>query len=90
MIVNVVITVAAGYSLANIRQNVEAVLRGYLTGIAFDETKQLSYYKVGDLIFGVEGVSDITSYTLNGGMVSLKPGFEEFFQLREVTVHGGQ
>lgn len=41
-------------------------------------------------IFGVDGVTDITSYTLNGALVSQESGYEEFFKLKEVLVSADQ
>ena len=57
-----------------------------------DEGRQssISYYRIGDLIFGVEGVADIISYTLNGGLTSLASDYEEYFSLGEVAVSGDQ
>lgn len=45
---------------------------------------------IGDLIFGVEGVADIVSYTLNGEIESLTSSYEEFFMLQEVDISGDQ
>ena len=36
------------------------------------------------------GVSDIISYTLNGGLTSLASDYEEYFSLGEVAVSGDQ
>ena len=51
-----------------------------------DENRKssISYYRIGDLIFGVDGVADIISYTLNGQLASLTSGYEEYFTLEEV------
>ena len=42
------------------------------------------------MIFGVEGVADIVSYTLNGEIESLTSSYEEFFKLQEVNISGDQ
>lgn len=88
--VNVVVTLADGYELNLIKSSIASALQEYLKTISFDETKNLSYYKVGDIIFGVDGVTDIVSYTLNGGSVSLQTAFEEFFKLQEVVLSASQ
>lgn len=102
--VDVAITVAvdSGYSLANIRQDIQVVLQQYTNKVNqkdFDtapyqnnQTRQstISYYRIGDLIFGVEGIADIISYTLNSDQVSLTSGYGEYFALGEVTVSGDQ
>ena len=100
--VEVAVMVASGYSLADIRQNIQAVLQRYVDSVnredfstppaLKDEGRQssISYYRIGDLIFGVEGVADIISYTLNDGLTSLASDYEEYFSLGEVAVSGDQ
>lgn len=88
--VNVSVTLANGYDTNTVKAAITSALQKYLNTISFDETKNLSYYKIGDIIFGVDGVSDIVSYTLNGGSVSLQTAFEEFFKLQEVVLSVGQ
>lgn len=84
--VDVTVVLAEGYSLDSVKPNMQRDLTEYFNEIAFVD-KSLSYYKVGDIVFGVEGIADITSYTLNGGLSSLQPRFEEFFVLQEVVVN---
>lgn len=98
--VNVVVTVAAGYSMADIQQNILTALQRYLDSVNRAEfaippahgdegrKSHLSFYRIGDLIFGVEGVSDIISYTLNGGLVSLSCEYIEYFKLGVVVING--
>lgn len=90
---------APGYNIADIRQNAIAVLQAYVDSVNREDFDQapargdegrestISYYRIGDLIFGVEGVADIVSYTLNGGLVSLSCGYGEYFALEEVDIH---
>lgn len=100
--VEAAVVVSSGYSLADIRQNIQAALQRYVDSVNQkdfntppawkDEGRQstLSYYRIGDLIFGVEGVADIISYTLNNGLTSLVSDYEEYFSLGEVAVSGDQ
>ena len=100
--VEVTVVVASGYSLTDIRQNIQTALQRYVDSVnredfstpptLKDEGRQssISYYRIGDLIFGVEGVADIISYTLNGGLTSLTSDYEEYFSLGEVAVSGDQ
>lgn len=100
--VEVTVVVASGYSLVDIRQNVQTALQRYVDSVnredfstpptLKDEERQstISYYRIGDLIFGVEGVADIINYTLNGGLTSLASDYEEYFSLGEVSVSGDQ
>lgn len=99
--VNIEVKLVAGYDLDNIRAGILEAIRGYVAEVnrtdfntpptRNDESREstVSYYRVGDLIFGVDGVADITAYTLNGCLSSLVSGYEEFFVLSEVTVLGG-
>ena len=100
--VELTVKLAAGYDLEHIRANIFEALRRYIAEVnradfstpptRNDEFREstISYYRIGDLVFGVDGVVDITAYTLNGGPISLVSGYEEFFELREVTILGGQ
>ena len=98
----VTVKVASGYNLADIRQNVQTVLQAYIDNVNREDfntapfrndqgrESTISYYRIGDLIFGIDGVADIISYTLNGGITSLASGYEEYFTLQEVNVSGDQ
>ena len=98
----VTVKVANGYNLADIRQNITSVLQDYINSVnkedfdtppaRNDENRfsYISYYRIGDLIFGVDGVADILSYTLNGGIISVASSYEQYFTLEEVNVSGDQ
>lgn len=100
--VEITVKLAAGYDLTNIRAAILEALRRYIEDVnrsdcnmppsRNDEFREsyISYYRIGDLVFGVDGVVDIISYTLNGGLSSISSGYEEFFMLREVKILGGQ
>lgn len=82
------ISISSSYNLTNVKADIETNIKEYLSSIDFDDEKVLSYYKIGDIIFDVDGVLDILSYTINGGTVSLQPQSEYFFTLNEVVVYG--
>lgn len=98
----VAVTVASGHNITDIRQNVQAALQSYIESVnredfdtapvRGDENRKssISYYRIGDLIFGVDGVADIISYTLNGQLASLTSGYEEYFTLEEVEISADQ
>ena len=98
----VTVKVASGYNITDIRQNVQAALQSYIDSVnredfdtapvRGDENRKssISYYRIGDLIFGVAGVADIISYTLNGEISSLTSDYEEFFTLEEVEISADQ
>ncbi len=86
--VEATITYDNNFSLDNIKIAFSEAFQSYLNTISFDETKVLSYYKIGDILFNIDGVMDIVEYSLNGDKVSLQTSFEEFFVLSEVVVNG--
>lgn len=100
--VAVSVKVAIGYNIVDIQQNVQAAIQAYIDRVNLedfntapalhdeDRESSISYYRIGDLIFGVEGVADIVSYTLNGEIESLTSSYEEFFKLQEVNISGDQ
>lgn len=88
IVVDCTIKVSAGYRLTDVQTEANRIIREYLTGIAYEEeSKVLSYFKISDLIFNVEGVSDVLDYTVNGGKQSIMAEAAEFFSLSEITLH---
>ena len=72
------VSVAAGDGLAYLLQN--AAPEGVIAlGLGAAAEGGGVGNRIGDLIFGVEGVADIISYTLNGGLTSLASDYEEYF-----------
>ena len=78
--------VKEGYTLMSAKQEIEAALETYIESISFVEDR-VSYLKIADLLF-VDGVEDITSYTINGGESSISLEETQFPKLGEVTVSG--
>lgn len=88
IIIDCTIKASAGYRLTDVQTEANRIIREYLTGIAYEEeSKVLSYFKISDLIFNVEGVSDVLDYTVNGGKQSIMAEAAEFFSLSEITLH---
>lgn len=83
--INVKATLEAGSNPDEVREQIAAAIQSYCTEIAFDLTT-LSYHKVGDLMFDVTGVADISSYTLNGKTASVTMTAEQFARLKEVVL----
>lgn len=84
--ISVTATLEAGYNPEEVRAQISSVIQSYCTEIAFDLTT-LSYHKLGDLMFGVPGIVDISAYTLNGKTASLTLTAEQFASLREVALN---
>lgn len=86
--VSVKVRLNTGYKIKDVQAEIGRVIKNYLTGIAYEEdNKVLSYFKISDLIFNVEGVADVLDYTINGGRVSIRAEAEEFFALSELIMN---
>lgn len=83
------IVLRPGYTVDEATFNVHQSLQAWLTGIAFGQgtNANLSYAKVGDILFDVPGIGDVLSYTVNGGRDNLQGDFNQYFQLKEVLMH---
>ena len=82
------IKLTSGYKLIDVQTTADRIIREYMTGIAYEEeNKTLSYFKISDLIFNVEGVADVIDYTVNGKKNSISAGASEFFSLQEIVLH---
>lgn len=100
--VQITVKLSGGYQTDTIQAAVRNILQAYIdevnqedfnTAPAYQDegrTSTVSYYRIGDLIFGVDGVTDIISYTLNGARASLESDYTEFFKLEEVIVSADQ
>lgn len=86
--IDATIKISSGYRLNDIKNDIDKTIREYLTGIAYEEeNKTLSYFKISDLIFNVNGVADVLDYTINDGKTSITAGASEFFELQEVIIN---
>ncbi|MFD0675151.1 baseplate J/gp47 family protein [Cohnella sp. GCM10027633] len=60
------VTLAAGYSLADVQEAFEATITEYVKSAAFEST-YVSYARIGTLLLGTPGVIDYAVLTVNGG-----------------------
>lgn len=88
LIIDMRLVIASGNDAETIKQRIMSEVKAYLRTIAFDENKPFSYYRVGQIVFGIDGVKDIIDYTINGGKTSVELNNDEFFQLNGVTING--
>lgn len=62
-------------------------LASHLLEISFSKkAPNLSYHKVGDILFDVPGISDVSDFTINNGHETISGEFDEFFALEEVEL----
>lgn len=87
-VINVAVTatIAEGYTAEGIKADMIAALGDYLAALGLS-AGAVSYLRVADILF-VDGVTDISAYTLNGDSASIALGSTEFAQLGTVTVNG--
>lgn len=86
--VEATVTLRPGYSAEDVRAVAKQKLEDWLINISFSKkTTDLSYSKVGSILFNVPGVDDIPAYTVNGGRESVLGDFDNYFSLAEVVIH---
>lgn len=85
--INVTATVVLvdGYTLASVKDNIEANIQKLLREIAFVESF-VSYARVGAAILESEGVADYSGLTINGGTANVTIGNEEVAVLGAVNI----
>ncbi|MEF3313334.1 baseplate J/gp47 family protein [Paenibacillus sp. GYB004] len=84
--VDVTITIAAGYTQAQVEASIADGMTQYLKEIAFIEPV-VSYARSGAAILASEGVADYTGLTVNGSTNNVPIDTEEVAVLGTVTVH---
>lgn len=83
------VSLLAGYDAEEICEAFKQRLNAYFLDIAFSKRNpNLSYHKIGNILFDVEGVSDVLGYVVNGGTDSISGSYDQFFALQEVTLVG--
>ncbi len=79
------VVLSSGYSAMGVINAVRAKLSGFLLNQAF-ATGIISYARIAEILF-VDGVSDILSYTINGGTDSIPLANTQFGRTGEVNLH---
>lgn len=81
------VVLKTGYTIEEVTEVFRQHMASHLLEIAFSKTDpNLSYHKVGNILFEVEGVSDVPDYTVNGGHESIAGEFDQYFSLEGVTL----
>ncbi len=79
---------AAGHMEGTIKTKIKRDIENYFTQIAFQSgTVSLNYYKVSNIIGGVDGVKEVGSLMVNGHQASITAGYDKYFALQELTVN---
>ena len=93
------VLLAPGYRLDEVKSGVRTAVAEYLSGVGFGDltifnandtrypTAYVSYHKIGDLIFNVDGVNDLRDLLVNGQTSSVAIEAEQFCTLGVVDLH---
>ena len=81
------VTLSAGYSLADVKENIRTALKDFFDETAF-EKDSVFYLDVGATILNSEGVESVSSATLNGSTANVSLGAEQIGKLGTLTVTG--
>lgn len=85
--INGTIKMQNGYEIEEIMSGFKSLLNEYLISKPFGIDKVFSYFKVSDLLFNIDGVDDVLSYTVNDKQEQIKASAEEFFKIKEVVLN---
>lgn len=78
----------SGYTEETVRIQIRSKIEEYFTQIAFQsDTVFLNYYKISNIISGVDGVKEIGILKVNGTQDSITAEYNKYFALEELTVN---
>ena len=80
------IVLMPGYELGNIISQIKDKIKEYLKEIAFQKNS-VSYAIIGSLILDIEGISEWTEFSLNGGHTNISIGEKEVAVIGTVNVN---
>lgn len=82
--ISATVTAKKGYTADVIATMLYEIIRDYLAALT-RRNARISYIKLADVIFGCEGIEDISDYTLNGGKTSIVLG-DRYFPVAAMPV----
>ena len=78
----------SGYTEETVKTQIRSKIEEYFTQIAFQSgTVSLSYYKISNIISGVDGVKEVGILKVNGAQDSITAEYNKYFALQELTVN---
>lgn len=81
------LVIAQGHIPEQIKNDIISVLKSHLNTLNRTNDTYLSYHKLSDIIFGVGGVQDVLTYTVNTATDPVMITIEDYFVLGEVIVN---
>lgn len=77
-----------GFSREDVYSAIANRITEYFNKIAFSKkVLNLSYFRLGDILFDVPGIKDIMGYTINDDRVSLNSRPDKYFSLKELILN---
>ena len=83
--ISVKITLATGYTNAQVQSAIATSITSYLASIAFNQNT-VSYAKIGSLILSTSGVADYSNLLVNGGTANVTIPQEQVATIGSVTI----
>ena len=83
--VSLELTLAEGFDVDAVKENIKSAISKYLQGLAFEAT-EVSYAKIGSCVLSVEGVIDYENMTVNSGTVNIDIDYDEVPVMGVLTV----
>lgn len=78
----------AGYTDEMLKTQIRSSIENYFTQIAFQSgTVSLNYYKISNIISGVDGVKEMEELKVNGSQDSIAAEYNKYFALQELIVN---
>lgn len=78
----------SGYTDETVKAQIRSAIENHFTQIAFQSgTVSLNYYKISNIISGVDGVKEVGSLKVNGAQDSIIAEYNKYFALQELIVN---
>ncbi len=78
----------SGYTDETVKAQIRSSLENYITQAAFQSgVISLNYYKISNIISGVDGVREVENLRINGTQDSVTAEYDKFFELEELILN---
>ena len=78
----------SGYTDETVKARIKSAIENHFTQIAFQSgTVSLNYYKISNIISGVDGVKEVGNLKVNGAQDSIIAEYNKYFALQELIVN---
>ncbi|MCD7812144.1 MAG: baseplate J/gp47 family protein [Ruminococcus sp.] len=78
----------SGYTDETVKAQVKSSIEDYFTETAFQSgVSSLNYYRISNIISGVDGVEEVESLKINGEQDSIVADYNKYFALEELIIN---